>query len=218
MATNYAVRITRPYEECAAYVAKISLLCEKVLVYEHVGTATEKVHVHLMIVGARCDKKTIKDNAAKGTPLARLKGNGDWSWKSTDSKYGPVEDSPKYISYMSKGKHDPKYNKGYTQEELDDAKSKWVEPTNKSKDEKLYIEFEEVLRGQTINPDKVTEVIGLKVIDSYPGFEKVRKAAISFAMEKVHVMNIKCRNMAQMLYNTYCWKHNVVKPDRFDKV
>lgn len=217
MATHYAVRITRSYEQCAAYVAKISLLCEKMLVYEHVGTATEKVHVHMMLIGVRCDKKTIKDNASKGTALATLKGNGDWSWKTEDKKYGKVTDSVEYITYMTKGKFDPKYNKGYSKEELDHAKSLWVDHSGKSKDELLYAAFELMLVGKINNPHKSSELVGTRIVDTYPGFDIVRRAAISFAIEKVRVMNIKCKNMAQMLYNTYCWRHNIDKPPQFDK-
>lgn len=215
MATNYAVRITRSYEACSAYVAKLAMRCDKVLVYEHVGSSTEKVHVHMMLVGVRGDKKTLK-NDAKGTALATLKGNADWSFKTKDAKYGDVTDSPQYITYMTKGIHEPKYNKGYTTEEVAACKAAYVSHDGKTKDEKEYKAFEERLRGEDISKDKY-ELINNKMVETYPGFNMVRKAAIAYAIAKTKVLNIKCKNMAQMLYNTYCWLHEVPKPPQFDK-
>lgn len=215
MATNYAVRVTRSYEQCAAWVARLSLRCDKLLAYEHVGTETEKVHIHLMLVGVRCDVDTLK-NDAKATGLGALKGNGDWTFKTKDKKYGDVTDSPTYITYMTKGIHDPKYNKGYTAEEVAACKAAFVNHDGKSRDEKEYAAFEERLRGENIEKDK-WELVNNKMLETYPGFTKVRKLAINYALAKCKVMNIKCKNLAQMLYNTYCWRHEVPKPERYDR-
>jgi len=194
-------------------VVALALRCDKVLAYEHVGNATEKVHVHLMLVGVRCDTDTLK-NDCKRNGLATLKGNADWTFKTKDKKYGDVEDSPQYICYMTKGKYDPKYNKGYTQEELDDAKSKW---TNKPKS-KQVMEFElfEVLVPKDLPNDVVMVARGNKMESEYRGFNKVRDMAWAYSMEKCGVAGAACKAMCQMLYKTYCYKHRIVMDPKFD--
>jgi len=214
MATNYAVRITRAWSAIERAIHAIALRCDKVLAYEHVGSATEKVHVHLILIGVRCDVDTLK-NDMKRNGLATLKGNGEWSFKTKDKKYGDVEDSPKYITYMTKGQHDPKYNKGYTQEELDQAKSNWVERSNKSKAEIEYWAFDALVPKDL--PPEYEMVNGKPIHMPYRAFKEVRRRAMAYAMEKLHVMTPACKNMIQMLYKTYCYKHNIEMDPQFDK-
>lgn len=218
MSRCYAVRIARSYALVERAVHAIALRCDKVLAYEHVGSATEKVHVHLMLVGVRCDEDTLK-NDCKRNGLATLKGNGDWSFKTKDKKYGDVEDSPKYITYMTKGVHDPKYNKGYTDDELKEAKESWVPPSKqKSKASKYYYEFELVMPKDLPQPQVIMSGGVSKVIGEYDAFNLVRSRAFAFCMEKFDLQTQACKQTIQMLYRTYCYKHNVRVPERFDTI
>lgn len=208
MATNYAVRITRAWDIVERAVVALALRCDKVLAYEHVGSATEKVHVHLMLVGVRCDTDTLK-NDCKRNGLGMLKGNADWTFKTKDKKYGDVQDSPQYICYMTKGKYDPKYNKGYTQEELDIAKATWVVPSKqKSLWSKWFAEFELMV------PKDLPQhsVLGINSAESFPGWSKVRSMAIAFIFEKTGELRRKDRNDAVDMWLTYCYKHHIDMP------
>lgn len=211
MATNYAVRVTRSYEQCARGVAAAALLCDKALVYEHVGDATEKVHIHMMLIGVRCDKKTIQ---ASFSYLA-LKGNQAWSWKTKDAKYGAVEDSVTYVTYMTKGKFDPKYNKGYTTPFLEDAKRGWVDMKKKSPQ---LIEYEKfcLLVPKDLPQHSELVQVGTKMETRYVGFNRVRDLAFAYAMEKCGVASPKAKMLTSMLYRTYCYRHGIDMDPKFD--
>lgn len=132
--SSFFARISRPYSDLSGVIARWALRCDKVLVYEHIGSETEKVHIHAAIYGANCDKKTLKNDYKH----LRLNGNEDHSWKEWDG----VDTA---VTYMTKGELDPKYNKGYTQARLDELKAAWVQPKEyekKSKWQQLAEEFE----------------------------------------------------------------------------
>jgi hypothetical protein len=57
-----------------------------------------------------------------GIVHVNLKGNENCSFKDALTWEKPV-------TYMTKGVYDPKYNKGFTEVELNELKAKWVEPT-----------------------------------------------------------------------------------------
>lgn len=219
---NYAVRITLPYSKIERGVQSLALRADKVLAYEHVGSATEKVHVHLMIVGARADLKTLKDDMKRGG-CGTLKGNGDWSWKTKDKKYGSVEDSVKYVTYMTKGQYMPLYNKGYTNEFLLEAKSLWVDrPKNASRQEQMYYEFEALvpkdLPKAPIYSELVEGVVVSYLKGKYSGFEEVRKMSFQFAMEKCHgILSPGAKILIQTLYQTYCFKYQIMIDPKFDR-
>lgn len=214
MATNYAIRVTRAYQDVEPAVVACALLADKVLAYEHVGTATEKVHIHLLLIGVRCDKKTLQKKMNERLKH-KLIGNGDWSFKTKDKNYGDVEDSVKYITYMTKGKHDAKYNKGYTDEELATAKALWVEPVRqKSKWSKWFAEFELM-----ISPDlpKTPLVLpGLNQKETYPGYDEVRRKATAFIFEKTGELRKHNRSDAKDMVITYCYKHKVATPKNIE--
>lgn len=212
MATNYAVRITYSYAELQRAVVALAIRCDKILAYEHVGTATEKVHVHMILVGVRCDIKTLKDDI-KRNGFAAIKGNAQWSFKTRDKKYGDVEDSPKYITYMTKGTLDPKYNKGYTVEQLEEAKKSWVDkPAQKNKDLVEYYAFREVVPKDL----PLTMMIGSKFVGDY-AFSKVRDLARKYAFAKVGVWNARTAAMGSMLYKTYCMFYDIPIPNEYDR-
>lgn len=121
MPYNYAIRITHSYEQCQQIISRWSLECDKMAVYEHIGTATEKIHIHLVISGSRVQSKQLR-NIAKRVSQLPLNGNENCSMKEWD-----LNESA--IVYMTKGNLEPSYYKGYTILELSALREKWVEPT-----------------------------------------------------------------------------------------
>lgn len=209
--SNYAVRITRSYAELGRGINGVALLCDKALVYEHVGSATEKVHVHMMLVGVRCDKKTVQ----KCFSYMAFKGNKDWSWKTKDAKYGPVEDSVKYITYMTKGKLDPVYNKGYSQEQVEEAKASWVDMKKKSAAVVDYEKFKVLIPADTPKEKQVV-IVGTKVTEQYVGFSTVRSMAFKYVMEKFGVASPAAKCLMSTLYRTYCFEKGIELDPKFD--
>lgn len=146
---SYFVRITRPYSDLSGMIALWAERCEKLVVYEHVGTKTEKVHIHVLIVNSQVEKKMLKTLGLSNG--YNLKGNQDWSWKIRKD----VNMTP--MIYMTKGIYLPSFLKGYTMEDAEEWKSLWKE------DEKLNI-WEQI----------VNYVLDDEYIDQCWNFEKER--------------------------------------------
>jgi len=129
MPEDYFARITHSYESLARLVSRWALECDKIIVYEHVGTQTEKVHCHMVILGSRLGKKQLR-NIGQG--FVDLKGNKNCSFKACETYDIP-------ITYMTKGNLTPKYNKGFEEDYVEQRRAAWVEPSQvKSKDELAY--------------------------------------------------------------------------------
>lgn len=131
--TNFFVRISRPYSDMSGVVARWALRCERLAVYEHTERE-DNIHIHAAVFGAACDKKTLKNDYKH----LKLNGNEDHSWKEWDGDMTAA-------IYMTKGIYDPKYVKGYSVTELEELKSKWVQPKEYEKKntwQKLFEEFE----------------------------------------------------------------------------
>lgn len=127
-AVNYAVRLRASYEALATTVADWATRSGKVLCYEH--PEENNVHCHFLLYGVYDSVDTLKRDMR--THGIDLKGAGQLSFKTSfklkDGTKVDINDEtlPKYITYMSKGKYDPKYNKGYDSEYLQSCKEKWI--------------------------------------------------------------------------------------------
>lgn len=100
-------------------VNELKVKCEKAIFYEHPATPTKGVHIHGLIYGW-CKKEDTLRNL--------LKDITDKSYECKDKIRPRHKDSPivneEYIAYMSKGKYDPVYNSGWTDEEVAVQKAK----------------------------------------------------------------------------------------------
>lgn len=197
---DFAVRITRPYLEVQRIISRWSLECDKMVVYEHTGSVTEKVHIHLAIENSRVCREQLK-NLAKECVTVPLKGQGDWSFKVWNL-------NQQYLIYCTKGKHDPSFNKGYDEEYLNSCKKMYVEPTiNASKIERLYMSvfqdnqfLKECYKEQTED------------LEHPPIFIRwVRKLCCEEArkMNGTRMLTQKVTNDALCLFKTYCWDNKI---------
>lgn len=115
----------------------ISTQVDALVVYEHEPHGNEdNVHVHMYLVGTRVSTDTLKNYIKKCGMIPKrsseaLKGNAFWSFKTEYTPYGDTQTFPVdtgCISYMSEGKLEPKYVKGFTSDEIEMYRDKW-DPT-----------------------------------------------------------------------------------------
>lgn len=105
-----------------AIESKIASICEHLVAYEHSEKA-DNVHCHMMLIGCTVSTDTLKNYIRSCGMVPPRAGNQFWSFKKCD------DDLNTPITYMSKGKLTPFYVKGFTQEEIDTCKDRWVERT-----------------------------------------------------------------------------------------
>jgi hypothetical protein len=150
-------------------------------------------------MGVSVDVQTLKDDM-KSHGIA-LKGAGQLSFKTSFKSPDKVkvditdETAMKYITYMSKGKYDPKYFTKYTPEEIKACRDAWVDYKHKSKDEVFYVDFLKHIY-------ETEKILGVKM-----ELSDIRRYAVNFALRKYSVLNLGCRRDAAMLYSTYCYSN-----------
>jgi len=205
MPYDYFVRITHPYETLVPLVADWALKCEKMAVYEHVGSATEKVHCHLVIIGSRIQKKQLRNIALLFN--IDLKGNEMCSFKECVTPDVP-------LIYMSKGNLDPKYLKGWEPSEARAWKAKWVAPTKHVKvggDEMYYNDMVgdwDFRRAFDEDPEFARYQDPQERQRMFFSYLKRRIHALVFQEEK-RIWNQRASNRYRMLVLTYCMRNNV---------
>lgn len=180
---NYATRLSFPYSRLAAWVSRVAMASEKVIFYEHAGDPNN-VHVHGLIVGFRKDKTTLKNwcKEALGMTPARTQ----WSFPERTKEGEPLTDG--FISYMSKGKYDPSYSKGYTADEIQQWKAKGYDGKRKN-DEKpdknlaYYNAFEKWVGGEV--EDLLARASESARTEGKGIFDYVRRLSYRFMMEQV---------------------------------
>jgi len=189
---HYAVRITHSYEHCKRVIGLWALRCQKMIVYEHEGEKTNKVHIHVALFNTSIDKKQLRNVAAStGLPC---KGNENMAFTKKDWDLDPI-----YITYMTKGKHDPKYNKGYSDEEVSTFRNNWVEPAVYQKKDPKDVELYNDWHCEDME------------------FYLVRRSAMQYVYNNVcPVWNAHAINQYKMLVRTYLFRHPMIRiPDEF---
>lgn len=176
----------------------------KMVAYEHPEEGN--IHCHILLMGVYCTDQTLKDDLKSHG--VGLKGAGQLSFKTTFKSPDKVkleineETCLKFITYMSKGKYEPKYFTTFTQEDIKSCKDAWINYRHKSKDEILYTDFVKYIMER----EKTLSVT----------IEDIRPEAIEFAKRKYGVINLGCRRDAAMLRTTYEYefqrKRKVVLP------
>jgi len=192
---NIAVRLTASFETLRTTVSDWSMVCKYLICYEH--PEENNVHCHLLLTGVYCSDQHLKD--VMRDHGVSLKGAGQLSFKATykdqtlDRKVDITDETtPKYITYMSKGKYDPKYNKGFIESDIERYKSLWVDFTREPPSYLIYKEF------TSKHPD-------------LPNKSEVLHAAHAYCMIKYKSHTRQCRNEISTLIDDYCYYHGIDK-------
>lgn len=214
---DYFVRITRPYSDLSGLVTIWAARARQMVVYEHTGTKTEKIHIHMVIKGSDVCKKQLKNLVE----YLNFKGNKDWSFKN----YNGNETA---IVYMTKGNITPSYVKGYTPEELQAYQDLWTDEQPKiTRQQKLYdetfgnkqelqIQIKEFIKRR--NASYVLAGTKLHEMDTPAEmeFEYILRVAKQAAFkESGQIWSMKTMNDYKMLVYTYVMRELHVIPTKY---
>lgn len=155
---------------------------DKSVVYEHnADEEVNRTHIHALIE-TELSTDTLKLRIRKC--LGYKPTRSDWAFSEKVGKpLTPVED--RFITYMSKGTLQPKYLKGFTQDECDKYKALWVEKSQSSVPDKKKIisgftiskELAQFIDAQT-GTDKWTFIDGRFICDNPNGRELLEEEII----------------------------------------
>ena len=114
---------------------------------------------------------------------------------------------------MTKGNLDPKYVKGYTKEEIDELKAKWVEPKEHEKESKDMKVWNEFLQYEYEKNSVSTVVVRGDALDYW----MLRKYVKDFCLTKCGLWSGQAAYYFKMIIYTYAMKYDVKIP-KFDTV
>jgi len=212
----FAIRLTIPFAKIEGeFLTYLEDNWSTVIVYEHVGTVTEKVHCHLLLVDEKgTEAKAIK--VSKSFKAMNLIGNADLSFKTTfkckatKKKYEMnLESCSKYITYMSKGKIDPSYVSNcslWNLKECIKLMHEW-EDKPKSKTAEKVEAFQRYLGVERppMPPDKI--------ITDWE-YHYLKKKVMHYVMEKYDGFDYGAQAEAKMLLVTFLYKWRVEIPEK----
>lgn len=120
-------RITRPYALLSSIFEELE--SDRVIVYEHeADEEVSRTHIHFLIDGCEVQILSLKNRIRK---VLKEIDRSDWSFKTGGTK--------EFITYMSKGKLEPKYVRGYDNLDytIEELKAKWIDFKKQSIQTKL---------------------------------------------------------------------------------
>jgi len=114
--TSYKLRLTLPWLDASGVILRIAEQCESIIVYEH-SEGCERPHIHALIQDLKRSYDTVSGWMKSVCPAR--------SDRSLGTSYGkekkPIDLG--FISYMSKGKYDPVFVKGISEQEIVERKA-----------------------------------------------------------------------------------------------
>lgn len=143
---NHVCRITRPADQLSDLFATWAKVSGQVLAYQH--DADDKVkttHCHVLIQGCKIGQEGLRKRALK---ILTLYGNEDWSFAQDE-----FDATKNPIRYMTKGKYDPVYNKGYHELLIQSEKAAWIDHDKKPEPQIIHQ-----------IPDKIKEDTSLQAV------------------------------------------------------
>jgi len=138
---NYAGRVHCDDQQQSALIQGLKDRCDNMIVYRH---DTFHPHIHFLMMNTKCSYDTLVNVVKRVIPGA------------TKDKYSFKKDAnDDFISYMSKGKLDPVYTQGYSQELIQEKKLKGFDKTDRLQTSKPT---ESKKSAQITNHQLITEI------------------------------------------------------------
>lgn len=120
---SFAVRFTKAYIDASGVVEKIAAVAQKCVVYQHDDAS--RIHCHMLVEQFDKTEDTLRRWIRS---MFENPARTDISIKSTyrDASGAEVPIDSAFIVYMSKGRLDPSYVKGYSETDISEHRSRWV--------------------------------------------------------------------------------------------
>lgn len=178
----HAPRVKVDYATAKDFIQAWSDKCQKIIVYEHpADESVSETHIHVLIMGCEVKQEQLSRIYYKFLSSDERKGNQLWAWEHKKWKANhPGQDyNDEMITYMSKGKFDPMYVKGFDNELIALRKSQWVEPV-KQADNVLKSRDKKVDEWDEIQTDFLEKWLSIDDCN----FERVRTWTMSWYWKK----------------------------------
>lgn len=128
----WKIRFETKGKEYLEFIKTVSNEVEKCIWYFHpIGKKSEKPHIHGLIINYPKIDDTMRNMIKNEFDL-----DGRKQEFSVSNKYDKIvmtnETYPGYITYMTKGKFEPVFSKGFDKEEIEKLKNEWIDYEHKT--------------------------------------------------------------------------------------
>lgn len=158
---NYAVRISRAYEQIQEVVVRIEGVCKNLVVYQHdADEEVSRTHCHMLLVSCEVSTDTLKNWFKK--QLGDV-NKTDWSFKAAATE---LDKMTGFMTYCSKGHITPRFNNLVDGAAVAELTAAWVDPGTqkvKLKDGKLVREVDD---AKVVSKREILELIIAEVGDT----------------------------------------------------
>lgn len=155
-------------QELLVFIESVAERCERLIVYRHPKEEAERDHIHGLCYNTTLSEKVFREWCNRKLKLE--KSNKSYSVGSTFGKNVKISDLTytQYITYMSKGKYDPLYNKGFADEDIVELKRQWKEP--KAQTEIVY-QVEKITPQKKLTQYEVGKEAEIRYME-IPGYDE----------------------------------------------
>lgn len=145
----YWCRVSVPFDIVKDAMDRIASKSSHLIVYEHNETP-DNIHIHFYVENCEVSTDTLKNYIKKCGYSGGKRGSG-WSFARARDRG--------CIVYATKGKLDPVYNKGFTDEEVQEYRLKWIPKESVSKGKVTYTVKESPVESRKRQWDLVQEIV-----------------------------------------------------------
>lgn len=123
---NFAVRMTYMAQELGPVMREWSRYCMRIALYEHNDDGANSIHCHAHLEDVGVSWKRLKQIADE-TGVKTTRANGGARATTLFACRGKKYDKdPSGYAYLTKGKYEASYLQGWTKEDTDTWKARWV--------------------------------------------------------------------------------------------
>lgn len=210
---NYAVRYSRSFMDLSGVILYIASVSEQLAVYEHESDEeVSRTHIHFLLKGCSVTKQTLKNHLPKELNMTRSDYVHSTTYLDNKGDEHPIDD--KFIIYMSKGRLDPVFLKGFTKEDCDSYKAQWKDYKNEKHPKGSMLHYVTVKQNPTEVRKRKSDLIMLMIKQCANDYshENVRNAIKKVLIDANEIIGVY---KVIDYYDTIMMRHNA---NRFDNM
>lgn len=151
--TDWAIRITRSYDELDGWVQHLADKCERAIAYEHeADEEVSRTHVHLVIIGYSTSDETMKAQIRKHFNTKTFPKT-DWVFDNE------LRDERKAITYASKKDLHAKFNKGYEATFIAECSAEYLPPDEYAKKGRTKTQYKVIAEKPEVSKKRQNDLL-----------------------------------------------------------
>lgn len=197
--TDWAIRITRSYDELDGWVQRLAEKCLRLIAYEHdADEDVSRTHVHLVVIGYSTSDETMKAQIRKHFQVSQF--------PKTDWVFDELRDERKAIIYASKKDLQASFSKGYEAEFVAECSAEYLPPDEYAKKGNSKTQFKVVAEKPEVSKKRQNDLLDEMVKryrNEYPMDKYLQTEDMPFQGKLVIRLIIEVLNEHRVIFGRY---------------